>query len=203
VESRQRRDAVAVLLKLAASTNNPKLAVLANKAKLDPFAEVKLAIDEMVKELEQSKKDDITERDTCVQQMNQNQLDVQENEHIKSNVESKLEGLKATHDEQQSTIDSMKAEAADMKIQITRAGDDRQKAHREYQQVLKDQRETQMLLKKALAVLKAVYKSAAVPEMLLQQQTSKQAPPAGFKTFTTEKAGAGILAMVQQIISDA
>merc|ERR1719265_50431 len=45
VDSR-RRNAVAVLLKIAASSKNPKMAMLANKAKLDPFAEVKLAIDE-------------------------------------------------------------------------------------------------------------------------------------------------------------
>merc|ERR1712084_40227 len=65
-------------------------------------------------------------------------------------------------------INTLKAEIAEMQVQLKRAGEDREKENKEFQTTVADQRETQRLLKAALDVLGDFYKKA--PTTLLQKQ---------------------------------
>merc|ERR1712187_147990 len=62
-----RRNAASKVLKaIADKHNNPKLATLAYKVRLDAFTRVKKAIDDMIAQLLKEKEDEIKHKDFCV-----------------------------------------------------------------------------------------------------------------------------------------
>merc|ERR1719197_1687475 len=109
-----------------------------------------------------------------------------------------------TIDQLTKAIDALKAEIAEMQVQLKRAGEDREKQNKEFQAVVADQRETQKLLQTALGVLQEVYakgKSALVQST--KQEPAGPPPPAGFETYKKSEASGGVIGLIQQIINDA
>merc|ERR1719277_670756 len=97
-------------------------------------------------------------------------------------------------------IDTLKAEIAEMQVQLKRAGEDREKQNKEFQTTVSDQRETQKMLTAALAVLGDFYGKAA---MIQKQEPVGPPPPAGFEAYKKSAASGGVMSMIQQIIGDA
>merc|ERR1712060_825892 len=101
-------------------------------------------------------------------------------------------------------IDTLKAEIAEMQVQLKRAGEDREKQNKEFQSTVADQRETQKLLTAALSVLQDFYaKQAPAASLAQKQEPVGPPPPPGFETYKKSAASGGVLSMIQQIISDA
>merc|ERR1719217_1069684 len=101
-------------------------------------------------------------------------------------------------------IELLKSEIAEMNVQLKRAGEDREKENKEFQQTVAEQRATQVLLTKALDVLQGFYGKEAAA--LLQQKKQEPAgppPPPGFKAYKKSPAAAGVTSMITQIIEDA
>ncbi|CAK0817773.1 unnamed protein product [Prorocentrum cordatum] len=105
---------------------------------------------------------------------------------------------------------TLSAEITELHVQIKRAGEDREAENKDFQTTIVDQQETQKLLQKALQILKAVYKPtvAAGGAAALAQQApgggeDQPAPPPGFREYGQNRAGGGVVAMIEQIISDA
>merc|ERR1719454_2542374 len=101
-------------------------------------------------------------------------------------------------------IASLKAEIANLEIELKRASEDREKENTLFQTTVADQRATQKLLAGALNILKGFYDKAA----LVQKSTSKQEPagpppPPGFKSYSNNAQSGGVMAMIQQIVEDA
>merc|ERR1711924_352854 len=96
-----------------------------------------------------------------------------------------------------------KAEIAEMQVQMKRAGEDREKENKEFQQTVADQRATQKLLAQALNVLKGFYDKKAKAAFVQQGQPAGPAPPPGFKAYKKNAAAGGVMGMIQQIINDA
>merc|ERR1719310_1534472 len=86
-----------------------------------------------------------------------------------------------------------------MQFQLKRAGEDREKENKEFQETVADQRATQKLLKQALEVLKGFYEKKAS----FLQKTGKQTPPTAFKAYKKNESSGGVMSMIQQIINDA
>merc|ERR1712157_426038 len=99
------------------------------------------------------KEDEIKHKDFCTEEFNANQLQTEKKEREKQDVIAKIEDLEMTIEELTKAIDGLKAEIAEMQVQLKRAGEDREKDNKEFQTVVADQRETQKLLKAALQVL--------------------------------------------------
>merc|ERR1712048_328285 len=97
---------------------------------------------------------------------------------------------------------TLKAEIAEMQVQMKRAGEDREKENKAFQATVADQRETQKLLSAALTILGEFYNEKA---MLLQQRQEPAGPPppAGFEAYKNSAASGGVMSLLQQIISDA
>jgi len=199
VHSERREKASLILSAIAKKVRNPRLANLAMKVRLDAFVRVKKAIDDMVVSLTKEKEDEIKHKDFCTDEFNQNQLQTEKKEHEKEDFIAKISDAEMTIDELKKAIDGLKAEIAEMQTQLKRAGEDREKQNKEFQQTVADQRETQKLLQSALGVLKEVYAKAS----LLQKQPAGPPPPAGFETYKKSGGATGVLSMLQQIISDA
>merc|ERR1711970_894410 len=112
-----------------------------------------------------------------------------------------IEDLDLTIKTLTSDIETLKAEIAEAQLQMKRAGEDREKQNKEFQQTVADQRATQKLLNAALEILKGFYEKKEAA--LLQQEPAGPPPPPGFKDYKKNAAAGGVMGMIQQIINDA
>merc|ERR1712099_218200 len=123
-------------------------------------------------------------------------------EREKQDLIAKIEDLELTIKTLTEEIESLKAEIAEMQVQLKRAGENREKENKEFQMTVADQRETQKLLQAALNVLAEFY-GKKEKAALLQQEPVGPPPPPGFEAYKKNAASGGVMSMIQQIISDA
>merc|ERR1712226_148155 len=203
-DSSRRIRAASLLKAVADKHNNPKLATLAYKVRLDAFTRVKKAIDDMIAQLLKEKEDEIKHKDFCVDEFNTNQLQTEKKEREKQDLIAKIEDLTMTIEKLTKAIDTLKAEIAEMQVQLKRAGEDREKQDKEFQGTVSDQRETQRLLQAALVHLQDFYGKKETPAGLLQRQEPVGPPPLlGLRPTRRNAASGGVMSLIQQIISDA
>jgi len=203
-EASQRRAAAStVLARAAQKAQNPKLATLAYRVKLDAFTRVKKHIDDMIAELLKEKEDEIKHKDFCVDEFNSNQLQTEKKERDQKDLIAQIEDLEAAINALATAIETLKAEIAEMQVQLKRAGEDREKQNKEFQTTVADQRATQKLLKAALGVLQDFYGKAKASSLVQRQEPVGPPPPPGFEGYKNNAASGGVMSMIQQIISDA
>merc|ERR1719503_160354 len=146
MRSESREQASKLLTAVSKKVENPRLATLAVRVRLDAFTRVKKAIDDMVVQLLKEKEDEIKHKDFCVDELNTNQLQTEKKEREKQDLIAKIEDLEMTIKQLADAIENLKAEIAEMQVQLKRAGEDREKQNKEFQSVVADQRATQKLL---------------------------------------------------------
>jgi len=200
-ESQRRAQASKVLSAVASKVHSPRLATLAYQVKLDAFTRVKKAIDDMIAQLLKEKEAEIKHKDFCVDEFNTNQLQTENKDREKQDLIAKIEDLEMTIQALTQAIDGLKAEIAEMQVQLKRAGEDREKENKEFQMTVSDQRETQTLLKKALDFLADFYSKKAA--LLQKQEPAGPPPPAGFETYKNNAQSGGVMQLIEQIITDA
>merc|ERR1719401_1995915 len=204
MHSQRRTQASKLLAAAAHKLQNPRLATLAVRVRLDAFTRVKKAIDDMVAQLLKEKEDEIKHKDFCVEEFNTNELQTEKKEREKADLTAKIEDLELTIKQLTDAIDALKAEIAEMQVQLKRAGEDREKENKEFQMTVADQRATQKLLTAALNILKGFYAKKAKAAALLQSgQPAGPPPPPGFEAYKKNAAAPGVMGMIAQIISDA
>merc|ERR1719359_2141824 len=204
MHSERRAQASKLLSAVAKKVQNPRLATLAVRVRLDAFTRVKKAIDDMVAQLTKEKEDEIKHKDFCVEEFNTNELQTEKKERAKQDLTAKIEDLESTIDELTKAIDTLKSEVAEMQVQMKRAGEDREKANKEFQTTVADQRATQKLLAAALNILKGFYDKASLVQKKADQKVAAgQAPPPGFKSYEKNAASGGVMGMMSGIINDA
>merc|ERR550532_1858934 len=201
ISSKRREQASKLLSDVAKRLNNPRLSALAYRVKLDAFTRVKKAIDDMIAQLMKEKADEIKHKDFCVDEFNTNQLQTEKKEREKTDLIAKIEDLEMTIKALTEAIDKLKAEIAEMQVQMKRAGEDREKENKEFQSTVADQRATQKLLKAALSVLQDFYGKKAA--LLQQKQPAGPPPPPGFEEYKKNAASGGVMKMIEEIINDA
>merc|ERR1719453_947945 len=202
INSAVRTKAAKLLSAAAKQLQSPRLANIAMRVRLDAFTRVKKAIDDMIAQLLKEKEDEIKHKDFCVDEFNTNQLQTEKKEREKQDLIAKIEELEMTIKTLTEEIEALKAEIAEMQVQLKRAGENREKENKEFQMTVADQRETQKLLQAALNVLAEFYgkKEAA---LLQKQEPVGPPPPPGFEAYKKNAASGGVMSMIQQIISDA
>merc|ERR1719382_1972804 len=200
--SKRRAAASEVLSRAARKLHRPQLITLAYQVKLDAFTRVKKAIDDMIAQHLKDKADEIKHKDFCVDEFNTNQLQTEKKEREKQDLLAKIEDLEMTIKKLTEAIEALKAEIAEMQVQLKRAGENREKENKEFQMTVADQRETQKLLQAALSVLAGFYGKKEA-SLMQKQEPVGPPPPPGFETYKKSAASGGVLAMIQQIISDA
>merc|ERR1719398_131352 len=203
MHSERRAQASKLLSAVAKKFRNPRLATLAVRVRLDAFTRVKKAIDDMVAQLLKEKEDEIKHKDFCVEEFNTNELQTEKKEREKQDLTAKIEDLELTIKQLTEAIDQLKAEVAEMQVQLKRAGEDREKENKEFQMTAADQRATQKLLTAALNILKGFYEKKAKAALLQTEQPAGPPPPPGFEAYKKNAAAPGVMGMIQQIINDA
>merc|ERR1711862_460583 len=106
---------------------------LAMNVKLDAFTKVKKAIDDMVAQLLKEKEDEIKLKDFCRESFHENELNTEKKEKEKEDLKKLISDLEMSIDELTKAIETLKAEIAEMETQLKRAGEDREKANKEFQ----------------------------------------------------------------------
>merc|ERR1712190_12012 len=203
LQSARRVQASKLLKAVADKLNSPRLATLAYKVRLDAFTRVKKAIDDMIAQLLKEKADEIKHKDFCVDEFNTNQLQTEKKEREKQDLIAKIEDLEMSIKALTEAIETLKAEIAEMQVQLKRAGEDREKENKEFQTTVADQRETQKMLKAALGVLADFYKKTEAAALVQRQEPVGPPPPPGFEEYKKNAASGGVMSMIEQIISDA
>merc|ERR1712159_906528 len=168
MHSERRNQASKLLSSVAKKLQNPRLATLAVRIRLDAFTRVKKAIDDMVAQLLKEKEDEIKHKDFCVDEFNTNELQTEKKEREKADLIAKIEDLEMTIKQLTEAIDQLKAEVAEMQVQLKRAGEDREKENKEFQMTVADEQATQKLLTAALNILKGFYEKKAKAALVQQ-----------------------------------
>merc|ERR1712056_37497 len=182
MNSERRSQASKLLSDIAHKTQNPRLATLAVRVRLDAFTRVKKAIDDMVTQLLKEKEDEIKHKDFCVDEFNANQLTTEKKEREKQTLIAKIEDLELTIKTLTEEIETLKAQIAEMQVQLKRAGENREKENKEFQMTVADQRETQKLLQAALNVLSEFY-GKKEKAFLQNHEPVGSPPPPGFEAY--------------------
>merc|ERR1711990_451506 len=203
MHSERRAQASKLLSAVAKKVQNPRLATLAVRVRLDAFTRVKKAIDDMVAQLLKEKEDEIKHKDFCVEEFNTNELQTEKKEREKSDLTAKIEDLELTIKQLTEAIDQLKAEVAEMQVQLKRAGEDREKENKEFQMTVADQRASAKLLQAALGVLQEFYGKEKAAALLQKQEPAGPPPPPGFEAYKKNAAAGGVMGMIQRIINDA
>merc|ERR1719443_662154 len=202
----QRRERAVKLIQKAAA-QDPRLSTLAVHARMDAFGNLKKTIQTMVDRLLKEKEDEIKHKDFCVEQLNENARATEVATQNKNDAEAKIAEFKAALDVLDKEIAQLKADVAELNKQAKIAGEDREKANKDFQVILADQRATQKLVGTALGVLKGFYEKAALlqkgQKAALLQLLVGQAPPPGFKSYEKNKQSGGVMGMMQGVIDDA
>merc|ERR1719456_1434500 len=201
--SQRRSQAMQLLKSVAKKVGNPRLATLAVRVRLDAFTRVKKSIDDMVSQLLKEKEDEIKHKDFCTDEFNTNELQTEKKTREKEDLEGKMADLDGTIKALSEAIDQLNADIAEDQVQLKRAGEDREKENKDFQETVADQRATQKLLAAALNILKGFYEKKAAAALMQMQQPAGPPPPPGFEAYKKNAAAPGVMGMIQQIINDA
>jgi len=201
-DSAKRAAGVNGLLKVAKL--DPRISILAMKARNDAFVKVRESIQSMVDKLVQEKEDEIKHKDFCVDEINKNEAETDAKNRMKQNHQAKIEELTMLIDQLTKGIAELKAEIADTYVQVKRAGEDRNRENKEFQMTVADQRATQKLIAGALDILKGFYeKSALVQQGQKVAQPAGPPPPPSFKKYENNAQSGGVMGMMEQVMADA
>jgi len=204
IEKKSRKEAVQILKNAAAKTGNKMLLALAASAGLDAFTKVIAAIDEMIVDIKQQLKDDVVHKDYCTAELAENEKTTMIATDEKSDLEAKIEDLKATIDTLKKDLETKEGEISEMQVQVKRASEDREMENKEFQQTVADQRATQQILQKALDRLKDVYGFVQTSANSKQEPgAAAPPPPPGFSDYKKNQGAGGVLSMMEGIITDA
>jgi len=194
-------EAAAVLRAAARKANNSKLAALAATVRLDTFDEVKKQIDELHSSLATAQQEEVAQKDSCVQRLSGNSLDIQQTTNDKSLTASKLTGLQASVVKTNNSVNTLKSALVEMKEDLVTAESDMKLKVKEFQQTIADQTKAQEALKQALNVLKQVYDKPKSTS-LVQKATPAGDQPKGFKDYAPSSGSTGAVGLLEQIIGD-
>merc|ERR1719399_2248595 len=190
-------------MKAAAQLNKPQLSTIAQSVRLDAFTKVKKAIDDMISALTKEKEDEIKHKDFCIDSLNTNEANTNEETRNLHDLNAKIDELDAKIKSLAAAIKDLQDQIAEMEVQLKRAGENREKENLEFQKTVQDQRATIKLLTQAMEVLKGFYEKGKKGVALAQQEPAGPPPPAGFKSYANNAGGSGVIGMITQIVNDA
>jgi len=141
--SANQEKAAAVLSAAALKANNSKLAALAKTVRLDTFDAVKKEIGELHSSLTAAQKEEVAQKDSCVQSLNDVSLDIQQTTNDESQTASKLAGLEASVTKTNKSINTLKSDIVKLNEELATAETDMKATVKELQQTIADQQKAQ------------------------------------------------------------
>jgi len=170
----------------------------------DAFAKIKENIQGMVGQLDKEQKDEVTKKDDCVVNFNENDVQTKERGEFKTDVETDLNSVQAEIDTLTKEEEDLKQKIADIQIELKKAGENRETENKDFQVTISDQRATQAIVEKAMARMKEFYEKKADAASLLQVRARRtaQEPPVQFGEQKKNAGGGGVITMLQGVIDE-
>jgi len=196
-----RRQLVSQTLSKAGQTHkDARLMTLAMEAKLDGFTRVKEKINLMASALKKEQADEVEKKAWCIEELQKNRLAKEKKARKNKDLGVKKEALTMQLEDARDTVSDLKADVAEMKKQQKVAAQNRESENAEFQKNVQEQRQTQVLLKKAMSVLGEVYNKKE--EALIQAREIPKEPKT-FRSYKRSSASNGVMLMLQRLIADA
>lgn len=191
-----------LLTKVAQKVHSSGLADMAVKLRLDAFTEVKQDIDEMITNLLTQKENEITKKDYCHDQLNQNTLNIEAKTRDKTDLVALIADLENQIAGLNKEIATLQEENAEMQRQLKAATENKEKENTAYQNTIADQTTTMSLLLQAKQLLEGFYNAAMVQTNQTASQPTVAVAPDEITGYTKNNAAIGVMSMIQQIIED-
>jgi len=171
--------ALGLSARLEGATSPGTALVLASVSR-DTFDKVIEEVDRLVAELGKQQKDEVDQRDWCIDELAKNDRSTTASNEQKASLETKIADLEKSIETLTANIESAQKTVAETQKQMARASDNREAENGELQQTISDQRLTQMILQKAIDRMRQVYneKTAgqkAVDQTRVAEQNTKEA----------------------------
>lgn len=202
----RRQKAARVLSSLATRRQDSRLSALAMRAKIDSLTEVTSAVDGMIKELKEQKREELQKNDFCTSKLHQNQMEQEKKDRQKQDVDILLDTLAETTKKASGEKKELEGEIEEMNKELLKAAEEREGQNKAFQLSINDQRQTQRLLEAALKVLAEYYKSkgsfiqqSAAPEEGADRDMSI-APSGPAKTYEKSSGAKGVMQLLEFII---
>jgi len=178
------------------------LAMIAIRSKEDPFAKVKKMIGDLITRLEEQAGEEAQHKGWC-------DTELKENEKVRTTRTAQVEKLRSEIDELDASINKAAAEVtelsqqvADLDKNVAKETSIRQKEKATNEVTIKDSKDAQAAVARALVVLKEFYATASEATALVQKQNP--AAPDTFDAAYTGMGGesGGVVGMLEVIQSD-
>merc|ERR1719428_1285696 len=194
---------VKALQATAKTSHDPRLSTLALRARGDVFAKVRDSLQEMIDTLLKEKEEEIQKKYFCIDSLNENMRTTETRTREKADAEAKVEDHLNAMEKLTKKIEEDHAQIAELRVQLKKATEDREKANKDFQETVADQRATQKLLTAALGVLKGFYEKPALMQTAARKAPAGPPPPPGFKKYSNNAQSGGVMNMIQTICDDA
>jgi len=188
----------------ASSLNSRLLSALAERARADPMGKVKQMIEQLIVRLKDQAKEETTKKGWCDAEMSTNKATREEKSDAVSSLKAEIDELEAHISQLGEEIASLSGELTELENAKSEATSLRQKEEAKNEATVKEAKEGQDAVAKAVMVLKDFYAKAGQSTALLQSSELHGAPPVfGDEPYTgMQKAKGGVVAMLEVIESD-
>jgi len=186
------QEAASLLKNVSRQVGSPKLILLALSLQGDSSMEkVMQEIDKMLERGTKQLADEGKKKDWCVEELAQNKRKTNQAYHLQERLKTEQDTIEENIKEAEDEVKATKEAIKQMEIELQKAGKNREKEQKDYQQNVMDQRMARGVLKKAKDRLKRLYSFV-----------QKQAPPKKMKEYRKNQNGKTALVMIETVIED-
>merc|ERR1719253_1363065 len=193
----------ALLQDKAATTGSKELALLAQKARSDPFGKVKKMIQDMITRLLEEAASESDHKAWCDAELGTNEKTRQIKTEEVDELMAKVDSLKAEQVQLMQEVEDLQAEIKELNEAVAKATAERSEEKAKNEATIADAKESQTATAQALAVLRDFYAKAATATSLAQQTPGEDAPETfecAYKGMGAESGG--VIGMLEVIESD-
>lgn len=185
-----------------------ELARLAIGVKLDGLETVKGLMAKMIDDLKTQQDDEHEKHEQCKTEIASNEREARSRQSEANEADRQITALEGHLAELKEELAELRTQISDTHVALKRAGEERQAENHEFQQVIADQKATQVVLKQALERLKEFYEKGSFlsyhkggHEQAKPGEPSSPAPSSGLK-YEQNKAAVGVLEMLEKVLQD-
>lgn len=194
----RKMEAAMFLQKYALKAGNSQIMALALTAKAVSFDKVFEAIDKLMAELKKEEAEEVKQKGWCQKELNVNEKDVQTNTRQAQEQQRKIEKLTAEMETLTAEIAENNKEIAETEQEKLKASEQREQENAEFQTQVNEQRQTQVILQKAIDRLAQVYRK----EGFVQKENigAPATPTAG--DYKQNAGASGVLVLLEKVVQE-
>jgi hypothetical protein len=205
------RRASAVAFLQRAVVHSPALAQLLAHVRSDPFAKVIEAIDSLAEKLKTEMADEVKQRDFCIDELHENEVESTRETAASERLGAQISDLAAQGKAISGELATLRAEIAELQVELQRATEDRKEENHEFQRTVSDQRTARQALEQAHNKLASFYSKrqtllqAKIPSQLHYDQQARAGPGSApeFQDHQPHEKSNHVMTLILKLAGDA